>query len=481
MFRARGALLVVLGCSAVILVVGCSGSEPSQEEGAEAPTHPGTTQQVEEAQPPTDRPNIIFVLTDDLDYASAYKMPEIDSLLLEEGASFEEAFVSHAQCCPSRTTILTGLYDHNHGVRSNNPPNGGFEKFLAQGHEENTIAVRLQEGGYRTAFFGKYLNGYPGDDPTHVPPGWDEWYGKLKTQKLYRYDINENGKVVSYGRKTEDFYTDVLAGQATDFIRRRSSDPKPFFMYVAPTAPHAPATPAERHKGAFANEEAPRPPSFDEEDVSDKPSWIRDTARLSDEEVSGIDDRYRERLESMLAVDDMVASLVRELEAAGKLDDTYIFFTSDNGYQQGEHRLKKGKGLPYEESVRVPLFVRGPGVPAGSRIEKLVLNTDFAPTFADLGGTEFPADGRSFKPLLGGEVPPSWRSAFLLETLGGQEESTEEGDTEEGDTEEKSGGVPSFEGARTETHKYVEYENGKNELYDLEPLATQLGHFGIMR
>ena len=270
-------------------------------------------------------------------------MPQISSLLAGQGTSFEEAFVSHSVCCPSRSTILTGLYDHNHHVLGNEPPAGGFQKFLSEGHEENTIAVRLQEAGYQTAFFGKYLNGYPAGDPTHVSPGWEEWYGKLDGQRLYNYRLNENGEEVSYGNEPEDFFTDVLSGQATDFVQRAAPDSKPFFMYVAPTAPHGPATPAERHKGAFSEEEPPRPPSFDEEDVSDKPSQIQSNERISEDDASTIDDYYRQRLESMLAVDDMVGSLVQELESAGELDNTFIFFTSDNGFEQGEHRIKTGK------------------------------------------------------------------------------------------------------------------------------------------
>jgi N-acetylglucosamine-6-sulfatase len=398
----------------------------------------------------TEQPNIVFVLTDDLDYASAQKMPEISALLAEQGTSFEEAFVSHSVCCPSRATILTGLYDHNHNVLSNRPPDGGFEKFVSEGHEENTIGVGLQEAGYQTAFFGKYLNGYQrerrGADPTHVPPGWDEWYGKLDGQDLYDYRINENGEEVSYGSEEEDFYTDVLAGQTTDFVRRAAPDSEPFFMYVAPTAPHGPATPAERHEGAFSEEEPYRPLSYNEEDVSDKPSQIQETERISEEEASTIDDYYRQRLESMLAVDEMVGSLLEELEATGELENTYIFFTSDNGFEQGEHRLQKGKSQAYEESSRVPLLVRGPGVPAGVKTEKLAVNTDFAPTFADLAGAAFPADGRSLVPVLAGSQDPSWRTSILLERLPSQR---------------------GYQAIRTETHKYVEYNNGDVELYDL--------------
>src|SRR5215216_4839062 len=405
-------------CLALFLLftVGYSGSEASAS---------GTSQE-EKTESPADQPNIIFVLTDDLDYASTQKMPQLTSLLAEQGASFEDAFVSHPICCPSRATFLTGLYDHNHGVKGNSPPEGGFQKFVDEGHEENSIAVGLQQTGYQTAFFGKYLNQYPAGDPTHIPPGWDEWYGKLNGQRLYDYDVNENGEVVSYGSETEDFFTDVLSRQATDFVRRTAPEDQPFFAYVAPTAPHGPATPAERHKGAFAEEEVPRPPSYDEEDVSDKPSPINDAERISEEQASNIDDYYRQRLESMLAVDEMVGSLVQELEAAGELENTYIFFTSDNGWFQGEHRVQSTKNRPYEESARVPLFVRGPGVSAGTKMEKLALNTDLAPTFADLADASFPADGRTLVPLLGGEEPASWRSSVLLEKLPLEDTSEEE-------------------------------------------------------
>src|SRR5215204_311897 len=436
-FPAKRALLgVLVACSAALLLAdGCSSSEAAQEEGAEAPA---------------TQPNIVFVIADDLDYASAQKMPAIGSLLAEEGTSFENASVSHSLCCPSRSTILTGLYAHNSGIKGNKPPDGGFQKFHDEGLEEDTIAARVQEGGYQTVFFGNYLNGYPGDEePSYVPPGWDEWYGKENEQKLYDYQINENGEVVSYGSETEDFFTDVLSEQATDFVRRAAFDDKPFFAYVAPTAPHGPATPAERHQGAFAGEEAPRYPSFNEEDVSDKPSWRQETERFSEEEISEIDVYHQKRLESMLAVDEMVGSLVEELEAAGELDNTYIIFTSDNGWLAGVHRMKEGKDRAYEESAHVPLLVRGTGVHAGSQIEELTVNTDFAPTFAELVGAEYPdADGRSLVPLMRGENPP-WRSSVLLEGFVGK-------------------GDRVYGAVRTKTHKYVEYGNGEEELYDLQ-------------
>src|SRR5215216_4676114 len=440
-FSRRLALLGILACLAALLSAGCLSTAASR---------PGTGESA-------DRPNIIFVLADDSDLASAQKMPEVNSLLAKRGATLEEAFVSYPACCPSRATMLTGLYAHNHGVRGNKRPVGGFEKFRDEGREEGTIAARLQKNGYRTALFGKYLNHYPErDDPTHVPPGWDEWYAKLGPHEYYDYRLNENGEVVSYGSEEEDYLTDVLSEHATDFVRRAAAEDDPFFAYVAPIAPHNPATPAERHKGAFADEEVPRSPSFGEGDASDKPSWVQDLEPVAKEEGSRIDGHYQERLESMLAVDEMVASLVEELEAAGELENTYVFFTSDNGYLLGEHRAKDQKDRPYEESARVPRYVRGPGITPETQVDELVQNNDLVPTFAELAGADLgeeETDGRSLLPLLRGEESRWWprrgRSTILLEGFVGK-------------------GARLYGAVRTNTHKYVEYGNGETELYDLE-------------
>jgi N-acetylglucosamine-6-sulfatase len=465
-FKARRrASFVILTCLTgfLLFVVGCSGLETSSSEAS----------QEEEAESAADRPNIVFVLTDDLDYASAQKMPQITSLLADQGTSFDNAFASYPICCPARATLLTGLYSHNHNVRGNKRPVGGFEKFRDEGLEEGTITARLQEEGYRTALIGKYLNGYGKDDPTYVPPGWDEWYAKPGRYEYYDYDLNENGEMVSYGSAEEDYITDVLSRHATDFVDRAASEGQPFFAYVAPTAPHRPAIPAERHKDAFADEEAPRPPSFSEEDVSDKPVWVQELEPVSEQEASRIDERYQERQESMLAVDEMVGSLVEELEATGQLDNTYIVFTSDNGFHLGTHRLRHGKKTPYEEAAHVPLFVRGPGVPAESTVEDLTLDTDLASTFAELGGLEeFEADGRSLTSLMRGGEPASWRSAVLLEAFLDGKSASEEGDAEaddeEGTGEGKRTDQTAFGSARTKDYKYVEHENGEKELYNLQ-------------
>jgi N-acetylglucosamine-6-sulfatase len=438
--RVSGALLWPLLCLVAFLTAGCLGSE--------------TLREAELADSPSDRPNIVFVLTDDLDVASAQKMSQIRSLLIEEGTSFENAFVSYPLCCPSRATILTGLYAHNHGVKGNHLPYGGFQKFRDGGHEENAISARLQQVGYRTGYFGKYLNDYPGDDPTHIPPGWDEWHAVAQEKTDYHeYDLNENGEVVSYEKKAKNYLPDALSDMALEYVRGTADNSEPFFLYLSPPAPHLPASVAKRYRNAFAEEASPRPPSFDEEDVSDKPLYIKNRPRLSTEETSGIANLHRRRLESMLAVDEMVASLIQELEAVGELDNTFIFFTSDNGWEQGEHRISMEKGYPYEESARVPFFVRGPGVAAGVKTDALTLNTDFAPTLADLAGASFTGDGRSLTSILRGEEPSSWRSAVLLEGWG----------------ENVSIGLPpEYKAVRTESHKYVEYVTGERELYDLK-------------
>ncbi|MDP9363610.1 MAG: sulfatase, partial [Chloroflexota bacterium] len=374
---------------------------------------------------PSARPNIVLILLDDLDARSVEAMPNVMSLLRDQGTTFENFFVTTPLCCPSRASILRGQYAHNHGVLRNVKKGrkpGGFPTFLELGREGSTVATWLHDAGYRTALVGKYLNQYPeGAEPGHVPPGWDEWSAEARGQ-YFNYRLNENGTVVRYGRDPGDYQTDVLAAKATDFVARSAVDDRPFFLYLAPHAPHTPATPAPRHAEAFAGATAPRAPSFNEADVGDKPGWVRAAPALSADEIAGIDELHRQRSRSLLAVDDMVAALVDALRAGGALDDTYVLLTSDNGFHQGEHRLPGGKGDPYEASIRVPLLVRGPGVAAGGTVGELALNVDLAPTLAELAGATAPGfvDGRSLVPLLAGEPPPAWRRALLVELFGGE-------------------------------------------------------------
>jgi N-acetylglucosamine-6-sulfatase len=431
-----------------------------------------------------ERPNVILILTDDLDARLLEEHPaSYPNLrrLAAGGTTFENAFVTDPLCCPSRATILRGQYAHNHGVLGNWWPRGGSRKFRDLGREGSTVATWLQDEGYRTVLIGKYMNGYEG---TRVPPGWDEWYAVSGDYRSTR--LNENGRVNYYDPERYHL-DDVLAEKAAGYVRRAANNDPPFFMWLGTQAPHAPATPAPRHDDAFADASLPKPPSFDEENVSDKPDWISDNPTLDRQWVASMEDLYQKRLQSVLAVDEMIAELVETLDQSGKLDNTYIFFTSDNGYHMGTHRLSTGKWTAYEEDIRVPLIVRGPGVPEDEKLDYLVLNNDLAPTFAELGEVEAPSfvDGRSLVPLLGnGPLPPDeWRSAFLVEAateLGGAEAdpTVDDGSPElplSGDpSPERWWGHPALEALRTEDELYVEYETGERELYDLEVDPYQL-------
>src|SRR5215216_346174 len=475
-------IYVVLVLVAACLIAGCSLATAEQESGGAEKTMGAESTTGSET---TERPNIILIVTDDLDISSMSHMPNLRSLLIDRGTTFENAFVTDSLCCPSRASILRGQYPHNHLIEGNEWPQGGAKKFHALGRQRSTIATWLQSAGYQTVLIGKYLNDYQG---TYVPAGWDEWYAV--SGNYTSSDLNENGRIVSYdpGR----YYLDgVLADKAVGYIRDPTGNvpsflvpDRPFFMWLGTKAPHQPADPAPRYEDALPNVSLPRPPSFDEEDVSDKPDWISDNPPLGPQQIADAEDLYRKRLQSMLAVDDMIGKLVNALKESGELDNTYIFFTSDNGFHLGAHRLSIGKWTAYEEDIRVPLIVRGPGVPEGRKLEHLVLNNDFAPTFADLAGAKTPSfvDGRSLVPLLTDDPPSpnNWRQAFLVEAAAsegrgppspladeGSIKPLQTGDplpggwrraAQLGEWSRVDWGRPALQALRTEDHLYVEYE-----------------------
>jgi arylsulfatase A-like enzyme len=400
------------------------------------------------------KPNIVFILADDMRYDDFSYMPKTRDLIGSQGMTFSKAYVPNALCCPSRTSILTGMYTHNHKVWFNeNGEHGGWQGFKTQGHERDNLATRLRGAGYRTGLFGKYLNGYDGSS---VPQGWDKWFA-FKQISYYNYDIvNTDGTTTHFGASENDYSTDVLNREVQQFIDASAGPGKPpFFAYVAPKAPHEPSTPAPRDLHDFDGERAPRLPSFNEADVSDKPSFIRSLPRLSASDIAAIDNRHEKRVESLQAVDDLVEGLVNELANQGVLDNTYVVFTSDNGWHHGEHRILDRKEQPYEESIHMPLVIRGPAIDQArlqnSTTNKLVLNTDFFSTFMALAGASTPSyvDGRSLLPVLK-NTASSWRSAILLEKR------------------HKTKPRQSYFGVLTsEPKKYVEYQNGERELYNL--------------
>src|SRR5215213_1183314 len=410
---------------------------------------------------PTD-PNIIFILTDDMRYddLNARYMPNTSSLLADKGMSFKNAFVSNPLCCPTRATIMRGQYAHNTGIWFNvNGPNGGWEGYNSLGYEKENVATQLDAAGYHTGLFGKYLNQYgAGFTNPALPPrpvGWDEWFAFLHPINYLNYDVYDNDIRKHFGTKASDYSTDVLKSETLQFIADSVGPEKPpFFAYVAPKAPHDPFASVPRHQHDFDTVTAPRLPSFDEKDVSDKPPWIQDWRRVTSDDKAAINDRHEKRVESLRSVDDLVGAVVNQLPPED-LADTYIVFTSDNGWYHGEHRVRFGKGRPYEEAPHVPLVIRGPSVQAGSSTDKLVLDTDFFPTFMDLAGAptpSYPLDGRSLLPVLTGSAT-TWRTAILLEGRGGDDPE-----------------IPvdrNYNGIRTINRKYVEYEGAFNELYNL--------------
>lgn len=401
------------------------------------------------------RPNIIVIMTNDQTVESLRVMKNVRRFLVREGVTFENSFVTLPVCCPSRATFLTGQYAHNHGVLSNIAPTGGYSKL----NHSNTLAVWLRRAKYRNIHVGIYLNQYGRSNPTEIPKGWTEWYTRTSGH-YYRFKLNENGTIVKY-KGEENYHTDVIARRAVDVIHRMADDSSPFFLWFTTFAPHhgrplepddppnfgTPAV-AVRHRDAFAFERLPLTPSFNEEDVSDKPLRVRGLPLMTQEQITAIQENYQQRLESLLAVDEAVREIVKALKQEGILDNTWIFFTSDNGFFQGEHRIPQGKGLFYEPSIRVPLVVRGPGVPKGVRLTQNVANIDLAPTIVAITGAvpRRVMDGRSLLPLFRDPGLQFSRDILI-------ESNTRNG--------------ANFTAIRTSTHLYAEYGNGEKELYDL--------------
>jgi N-acetylglucosamine-6-sulfatase len=410
------------------------------------------------------RPNVLVIESDDQTAQSIRFMANVNALIGDEGATFRNSFVNYSLCCPSRATFLTGQYAHNHGVLSNTAPEGGFSRFQSL-HGSNNLAVWLQDSGYYTAMIGKYLNGY--FNSPRIPPGWSEWQAAAPdATELYDYTMNENGTLVSYGTDPADYKEDVLTGKAVDLVDRRAPEAQPFFLWLTYSAPHAggpepspqpPSNcqyapkPAPRHAHAFDAQPLPKPPNFNEADVSDKPQAIRARPPLTSSQITTIQRKYRCELESLLSVDEGVKQVLQALEANGELNSTLIIYTSDNGFFHGEHRVREGKTLTYEESIRVPLMMRGPGVPAGVTIPDLSINADLAPTIVDVAGATpgLEMDGRSLIPVA--QKPGIERGRELLI-----------------ESEADLFDQPPFDAIRTERYVYAEHSTGETELYDIK-------------
>ncbi|MQA07839.1 MAG: sulfatase-like hydrolase/transferase [Pseudonocardiaceae bacterium] len=420
-----------------------------------------------EASPAGKRPNIVFVMVDDMDTSLLRFMPHVRQMQ-RHGVSFTNYTVTDSLCCPSRASMLTGKYPHNTGVITNQPPDGGSAVFHNRGEQASTVGTQLQHAGYRTALMGKYLNGYyphdkRGSTRPYVPPGWTRWVVGGDSYYGYNYTLNENGRITRHGERPRAYLTDVLARRGDDFIRRNAEAGRPFFLQVAPYVPHVPATPAPRHEHAFPGLRAPRDPAFNEADISDKPAWLRDQPRLPTAQQASIDRSYRKRAQSLQAVDDMLGRFRDTLRATGQAPNTHIVFTSDNGFHLGQHRLAPGKRTAFETDTTVPLVVTGPGVPAGRTVPQPVENIDLRPTFAELAGAP-PApgiDGHSFAAPLTGKPATGWKSAALVEHHGPNTDPDDPDKQPRG-----SGNPPSYAALRTPAITYVEYATGGRSYYD---------------
>jgi N-acetylglucosamine-6-sulfatase len=400
------------------------------------------------------RPNIVLITTDDMSKSDLRWMPKTRSLLGDAGVEVDGFISNHPLCCPARAQILTGQYGHNNGVHDNEGEYGGYQSLADAG---NHIGAWLKDSGYRAAMVGKHMNGW--QFTAEHQPGWTVFDPILK--RVYSpYDITmyNNGTP----RLHQSIHTSDLMGQLTaKYIRRFSAGDAPFFIWTSQLAPHnmqvggqwVPPVPAARHQDLYPNAVPPSlsDPAFNEDDVSDKPLWVQDNPKVLRQRMIDV---HRARIRSLRSVDDQVAATVDVLRARGELDNTYLFFTSDNGYLLGEHRIRH-KNVPYEQSLRVPLLVRGPGLPAGVRRARTYSLVDLAPTFTDLAGAtaDRTLDGRSMMATLRrGAV--GYRHSLIQAAEQGLEWW--------------------WRGVRSDQYVYVRYHDGFEELYDMADDPAQL-------
>jgi N-acetylglucosamine-6-sulfatase len=404
------------------------------------------------------RPNIIFLFTDDQDPGSLSVMPNVQNLLVNKGKTFPNATFTQPLCCPSRASMLTGQYPHNTGILDDGGVDGGEGTFRRLGRDRSTYATWLQAAGYKTGYFGKYMNGY--EDETYVPPGWARWVAADHAPATMR--ISNNGKLVRLGDRYETFDL-AMKDYSLNFLKNNVGSQQPFFMAVSFSSPHTEFGTAkyeQRYADRFSSARWPRTPNFNEQDRSDKPLWVRKLPAVTQDKAKEIDQKYRARLRSLLTVDDTVGNYVSALVGAGELSNTYIFYFTDNGWHMGNHALPMGKNTPYTEDVESPLIVWGPQIAPNTKDNRLVSNIDVAPTFAEIANTSptSSVDGRSILPLLRGQEVP-WRTALLVEGQGSQ--------------------VPIYKAVRTNSFAYHYYPGTEEEeLYDLiaDPYQLQSRH-----
>jgi N-acetylglucosamine-6-sulfatase len=398
-----------------------------------------------------EQPNILFVMTDDMPERLWSTMPTLRDRVADVGVRFTNAYVTQSLCCPSRATIFTGKYPHNHGITGNGSPNGGEAEFRSTGQDQDTVATGVRAAGYRTALVGKYMNGYEGE---YVPPGWSYWYAESGAPSMRT--VNENGHIVGYSGS----FSVTIASKAQAFLNSATDEAQdpPFMLFYWTTQPHLPANAPPGYGGLFQDAKLPRPPSFNEADVSDKPAYIMDRPRLSQNQIDQLEADHKTQLRNLTHVDDTLKNMLDLLRDRGELANTYVVFSTDNGTHMGEHRylLSRGsKSTPYEEAASTPLIIRGPGTPRGVVRTQLVANNDLASTYAAWAGASPPdgVDGRSIAPLLSATPPAAWRTALLNERQLVKPDDSPS---------------PNYDAIFTATGKrYAKYATNEKEFYDL--------------
>jgi|HubBroStandDraft_1064217.scaffolds.fasta_scaffold86063_1 N-acetylglucosamine-6-sulfatase len=425
-----------------------------------------------EAGPSGPRPNILFVLTDDLSWDLVSHMANVRAMQ-KQGITFSHYFVTDSLCCPSRSSIFTGKYPHNTGVFTNFSPEGGYAAFERGKNELTTFATSLAREGYHEKMMGKYLNGYE-PRTNEKDPGWTDWAVAGYGYPEYNYYLNQNGTSVYYGDAGSDYLTDVLHGMAVQYATPANT---PFFLEVATFAPHSPFTPAPQDVGTY-DAGLPPNPSFN---VPNKnpPGWLAVHKPQDAAEIVQLNDDFDLRVEAVQAVDRMIGDLMAKLAVSGLDKNTYVIFSSDNGFHMGQHMLARGKLTAFDTDINVPLIVVGPGVPVGAVDDHLVENIDLCPTFAELGGAPAlpTADGHSLAQLIQGQSVSDWRNVLLVEHKGGTMDPLDPDGESTVDAGPGEGPNPtSYEAIRMVSplddggmHErvFVSYVDGEIEYYDI--------------
>jgi N-acetylglucosamine-6-sulfatase len=426
------------------------------------------------------KPNIIFILADDFSWNLVDKisMPNLVQMQAD-GTTFYKHFVTDSLCCPSRSSIFTGKFPHNTGVFTNNQntTDGGYGAFKAHGNETQTFGAALKAGGYQTAMLGKYLNGYAPDQP--IPPAgqpvdkksWTEWYVAGEGYPEFNYDLRQgtpaSSTVVHHSIGADDYLTDVIRDFAITFIKKFEPPHtvQPFFVEIATFAPHSPYRPAYRNETDFLNILLPQTPPYAHHALS--PVWLSKIPALTSAEMAAFNDVFRLRMQSVEAIDEVIGRIRKALKTANDTN-TYIFFSSDNGYHIGEYNLHPGKQTAFDTDINVPLVVVGPNVPANQRVDAITMSIDLCPTFVEIAGLasapKLPtkSDGTSLLPFIKpGPPPTSWRQVALIE------HHNPEYDMTDPDRSVKGEDPPTYFALRTSHSTYVEYDTGEKSYYDL--------------